>query len=105
MQAEKDAATAPRLAATLLIRDIFADDLEAMCKELEEAGVPFVGAGAYGSLFRRADGKLAGVGTLEDVSVALWLLALQVHPQHSEQFTNGTFYSTANNDHQEGMKE
>lgn len=25
---------------------------------------PFVGAGAYGSLFRRADGKLAGVGTL-----------------------------------------
>lgn len=25
---------------------------------------PFVGAGAFGSLFRRADGKLAGVGTL-----------------------------------------
>jgi len=25
---------------------------------------PFVGTGAYGSLFRRADGKLAGVGTL-----------------------------------------
>jgi len=35
---------------------------------------------------------LAGVGTLEDVSVALWLLALQVHPQHSEQFTNARLF-------------
>ena len=35
---------------------------------------------------------LAGVGTLEDVSVALWLLALQVHPQHSEQFINARLF-------------
>ena len=31
---------------------------------------------------------LRGVGTLEDVSVALWMLALQVHPMHIEQFSN-----------------
>lgn len=35
---------------------------------------------------------LAGVGTLEDVSVALWLLALQVHPQHSGQFANARLF-------------
>ena len=35
------------------------------------------------------------MGTLEDVSVALWLLALQVHPQHSEQFTNARLFGCA----------
>mmetsp|Transcript_560 Transcript_560/g.2184 ORF Transcript_560/g.2184 Transcript_560/m.2184 type:complete len:535 (+) Transcript_560:2346-3950(+) len=35
---------------------------------------------------------LAGVGTLEDVSVALWLLAIGVHPQHSEQFVNARLF-------------
>ena len=35
---------------------------------------------------------LRGVGTLEDVSVALWLLALQVHPQHTEQFVNARLF-------------
>ena len=38
--------------------------------------------------------RLRGVGTLEDVSVALWLLALQVHPQHVDHFRNGRLYVT-----------
>ena len=42
-------------------------------------------------IHKNAD-ELQGVGTLEDVSVALWLLALQVHPQHSEQFTNARLF-------------
>ncbi|CAM9109749.1 unnamed protein product, partial [Discosporangium mesarthrocarpum] len=33
-------------------------------------------------------GKLQGVGTLEDVSVALWMLALQVHPEHLDRFVD-----------------
>lgn len=33
-------------------------------------------------------GALRGLGTLEDVSVAVWLLALQVHPEHTNEFSN-----------------
>ncbi|GMF48769.1 unnamed protein product [Phytophthora fragariaefolia] len=32
--------------------------------------------------------ELQGLGPLDDVTVALWLLAIQVHPQHVDQFNN-----------------
>mmetsp|Transcript_20278 Transcript_20278/g.25158 ORF Transcript_20278/g.25158 Transcript_20278/m.25158 type:complete len:219 (-) Transcript_20278:164-820(-) len=36
--------------------------------------------------------QLASVGTLEDVSVAMWLFAIGVHPQHSDQFMNARLF-------------
>ncbi|KAG7393105.1 Beta-1,3-galactosyltransferase 4 [Phytophthora pseudosyringae] len=32
--------------------------------------------------------ELQGLGALDDVTIALWLLAIQVHPQHLDQFQN-----------------
>lgn len=32
--------------------------------------------------------ELQGLGPLDDVTIALWLLAIQVHPQHLDLFNN-----------------
>ena len=57
----------------------------------------FVGANAE---------ALRGVGTLEDVSLALWLLALQIHPTHVGHFSNarvfGCDYHAENANHKGG---